>query len=248
MVNVPEELIAIFRSARRVAVLTGAGISAESGIPTFRDAQTGLWARYRPEELATPQAFRGDPRLVWEWYKWRRELVMKAQPNQGHDALVELEKHLAQRGGQFTLITQNVDGLHQRAGSQQVIELHGNILRTKCNEEGTLIEKQEQSGEKLPRCPQCGGLLRPDVVWFGENLPTLALEAAWQASQLCDIFLCVGTSTIVEPAASLPFMALQYGATLIEINLNTTPLSTIVKYVFRGPSGVILPHLVDCLR
>lgn len=247
MVNVPEELIAIFRSARRVAVLTGSGISAESGVPTFRDAQTGLWARYQPEDLATPQVFRRDPALVWEWYKWRRELVTKAKPNRGHEALVELEKYLALRGCQFALITQNVDGLHQRAGSQQVIELHGNILRTKCFDEGALVEKWEESDEKIPRCPQCGGLLRPDVVWFGENLPAIALEAAWQATQSCDIFLCIGTSTIVEPAASLPFMALQYGASVIEINLNTTPLSTSVKYVFRDPAGVILPFLVDCI-
>ncbi|MFN8455606.1 MAG: NAD-dependent deacylase [Anaerolineae bacterium] len=222
MTPIPVPLIQIFRQAQCVTVLTGAGISAESGVPTFRDAQTGLWAKYSPEELATPRAFRRNPKLVWEWYAWRRELVSQAQPNPGHMALAELEKFVPT----FTLITQNVDGLHQRAGSHNVIELHGNINRTKCFEEGVIIDAWPPTAETPPPCPRCGSHLRPDVVWFGENLPPQALEAAIKAAHTCDVFLSIGTSGVVHPAASLPFYALQTGATLVEINPDETPLTT----------------------
>jgi NAD-dependent deacetylase len=185
--------------------LTGAGISAESGIPTFRDAQSGLWARYRPEDLATPEAFERDPKLVWEWYAWRRERVKNVAPNPGHLALVELER----RTGDFTLITQNVDNLHQRAGSRRIIELHGNITRVKCFERGHAVS--EWGAGTPPRCPQCDGRLRPDVVWFGENLPDGVFEQALAAAEACDVFLSIGTSALVYPAASLPMAALERG-------------------------------------
>jgi NAD-dependent deacetylase len=242
----PDWLLQLLRQARHVAVLTGAGISAESGVPTFRDAQTGLWERFRPEELASPEAFRRDPRLVWEWYAWRRELVSRASPNAGHFALVELEKRLPT----FTLITQNVDGLHQRAGSGlrfPVIELHGNIQRTKCFEEDQIVETWEETGEIPPRCPRCAGLLRPDVVWFGELLPAEALNAALAAAAGCDLFLSVGTSGLVEPAASLPFHALSAHTPVVEINPNPTPLSVLATIVLPGPAGEVLPALVKAL-
>lgn len=238
----PDDLIERLRAAQRVAVLTGAGMSAESGVPTFREAQTGLWARYRAEELATPEAFRRNPRLVWEWYTWRRELISAAQPNPGHLALAEMEL----RFPSFTLITQNVDGLHQGAGSGQrfpIIELHGNIQRTKCWQENCLVETWQETDEVPPRCPRCGGLLRPDVVWFGETLPQGELQDATQASQECEVFLSIGTSGLVEPAASLPYLALQAGRCVIEINPNPTPLTNQASYVLCGPSGEILPAL-----
>jgi NAD-dependent deacetylase len=211
---------ALLVAATRVTVLTGAGISAESGIPTFRDAMTGLWARFRPEDLATPEAFERDPKLVNDWYAWRRELVLKAQPNAGHIALVQLERRVPH----FTLITQNVDGLHARAGSRDVIELHGSILRTRLH---------------------TNGLERPDVVWFGEMLPEDALRRASAAARACDVFLSVGTSTVVEPAASLPFAALEAGAAVIEVNPTRTPLSDRARVWVQGAAGTSLPALVD---
>ncbi len=202
------------RAARHVAVLTGAGISAESGIPTFRDALTGLWARYRPEDLATPEAFARDPRLVWEWYAWRRAIVQHAEPNAGHRALAQLER-LAPA---CVLVTQNVDGLHQRAGSTRVLELHGNILRARCTRDGSVVERWADGPEVPPRCVACGAPLRPDVVWFGEPVPAEALRAAWDAASVCDVFLSVGTSNLVEPAAALPWHAAAAGAEVIVIN------------------------------
>lgn len=236
----PAGLINALRAASHIAVLTGSGISAESGVPTFRDAQTGLWARYDPMELATSQAFRRNPRLVWDWYAWRRELIARAKPNAAHLALVEME-NIARR---FTLITQNVDGLHQRAGSQSVIELHGNIWRSKCSQESTVFSTWDEDGEKPPTCPGCGGLLRPDVVWFGENLPAESLSTAIQAAQNCDLFLTIGTSGLVQPAASLPVIALESGATVVEVNPERTPLTSLVTYALCGPAGEILPALV----
>lgn len=217
--------------------------SAESNIPTFRDAQTGLWAKYNPEELATPQAFRRNPRLVWEWYAWRRELVAQATPNPGHLALANLEQRVAE----FTLITQNVDGLHQRAGSRHVIELHGNITRTKCFEEGNIVESWPETEEVPPRCPRCGGLLRPDVVWFGEMLPHQALATASQTADNCDVFLSIGTSALVQPAASLPMLALNRGAVVIEVNPDVTMITSRVTYSLRGPAGQVLPKLLETL-
>ena len=238
---IPAELIARLRAARRVAVLTGAGISAESGVPTFREAQTGLWARYNPEELATPDAFRHNPKLVWEWYAWRQERVRQAEPNPGHVALVEMERRIAE----FTLITQNVDGLHRRAGSHQVLELHGNLFRAKCIDEDRPVESWPDSAEIPPRCPRCGALLRPDVVWFGEMLPAGALRAAEQAAAAAQVFFSIGTSALVYPAAELPFAALRAGAMVVEINPQPTPLSPHVTFTLHGPAGAILPALVE---
>ena len=236
----PAELVGTLRKARRVAVLTGAGISAESGVPTFRDAQTGLWAKYRPEDLATPQAFQREPRLVWEWYAWRREMVRKVEPNPGHYALAGMEERVPK----FTLITQNVDGLHHRAGSRNIIELHGNIMRTKCFAENTTVESWPASDSIPPKCPRCGAYLRPDVVWFGEALPEQAFERALNESSQCDVFFSIGTSAVVYPAASLPIEALHGGATVIEINPQATELSARATFSLRGPSGQLLPALV----
>jgi NAD-dependent deacetylase len=237
----PDEVLDSLRTARRVAVLTGAGISAESGVPTFRDAQTGLWAKYKPEDLATPEAFRHNPRLVWEWYAWRRQRVGSVAPNPGHLALAEMERRVPE----FTLVTQNVDGLHQRAGSRQVIELHGNISRTKCFHEDVVVETWGSTEEVPPRCPRCGGLLRPDVVWFGEMLPPGSFEQALAASQTCDLFFSIGTSALVFPAASLPYQARQRGAVVVEVNPDATVLTAEATYSFRGPSGKLLPALVQ---
>jgi NAD-dependent deacetylase len=240
MVELPTALVDALRGARSVAVLTGAGVSAESGIPTFRDAQTGLWAQYRPEELATPEAFRARPRLVWEWYAWRRELCAKSAPNPGHLALAEL----AGRIPDFTLITQNVDGLHARGGSRDVIELHGNIYRARCFEGGHVFESWEESGEPPPRCPRCQSLLRPDVVWFGEQLPRAALARAEEAAERCELFFTIGTSALVQPAASLPLVALRRGALVAEVNPQPTPLSDAVTYAIPAPAGELLPALL----
>jgi NAD-dependent deacetylase len=209
-----EQAASLLRQARDIAVLTGAGISAESGIPTFREALTGLWASYDPETLATPQGFRRQPRLVWDWYAERRARVAEARPNPGHFALAELERQVSR----FALLTQNIDGLHQAAGSVNVTELHGNIRRVRCADEGTVVEQWEDDGITPPVCPACGGLLRPDVVWFGEYLPEGALEAAWAAAERCDLFLSVGTSNLVEPAASLPWLAHRRGVPVIVVN------------------------------
>ena len=237
--EIPSQLLEAFNEATRVVALTGSGISAESGVPTFRDAQTGLWARYDPLELATPEAFARDPRLVWEWYEWRRELVADAEPNPGHEALADLERRIAG----FTLVTQNVDGLHQRAGSWRVIELHGNIMRSRCSEEGVIVRGYE-SEETPPRCPRCGEFLRPDVVWFGEMLPFGALEEALEAARGCHLFLSIGTSSLVYPATALPYEALESGATLVEINPTQTPLSANADFTLRGPAGEVLPELL----
>lgn len=239
--TIPAELITVLRSAERVTVMTGAGISAESGVPTFRDAQTGLWAKYDPQELATPDAFRQNPKLVWEWYAWRRELIANTRPNAGHKALARLERLVPQ----LTLITQNIDGLHRAAGSADPIELHGNIARTKCFEDGRIVESWLETGDVPPRCPDCGGLLRPDVVWFHESLPQAALSQAVAASQNCDLFFSIGTSALVQPAASLAHEAQRYGAVVVEINLEPTPLTRHADFALHGPAGVILPRLVE---
>ena len=237
---IPEPLIARLRTAHRVAVLTGAGISAESGVPTFREAQTGLWARYDPQELATPEAFSRDPRLVWDWYAWRRERVRQAQPNPGHHALVAMERQITD----FQLITQNVDGLHRRAGSQRPLELHGNLFRIKCFDHHHPAETWAEDGEIPPRCLQCDALLRPDIVWFGEALPPAALCAAEAAAAAAEVFFSIGTSALVYPAAELPFIALRAGAVVVEINPQPTPLSAQVQHSLYGPAGAVLPALV----
>lgn len=221
-----------------VAALTGAGISAESGVPTFR-GEEGLWRDYSPQELATPEAFRRDPVLVWEWYEWRRGLIGPCQPNPAHETLAEMERALAD----FTLITQNVDGLHQAAGSQRVLELHGNIWRTRCTRCGNRTEDHSVPLPDVPpHCASCGGLLRPDVVWFGEPLPREVLDAAWRAAARCRTMLVVGTSAVVEPAASLPLVALRNEARVVEINPGQTPLSTYAHQTLREPAGEALPR------
>ena len=230
--------------ARAIMALTGAGISAESGIPTFRDALTGLWSRFRPEELATPEAFRRDPRTVWEWYAWRRERVAAVQPNAGHRALAKLEERTVARGAGFTLVTQNVDGLHHAAGSRRIHELHGNIRRVKCFDNGHPASGWDRAASP-PRCALCGSMLRPDVVWFGEMLPAGELEAATHAAMACDVFLSIGTSGLVEPAASLAFAALEAGATVIEVNPQATPLTEHAAFVFHEPAGSALPALIE---
>ncbi len=232
------------RHARHVCVLTGAGISAESGIPTFRDAQEGLWAQYSPLDLATPEGFERDPELVWRWYEWRREMIRAAQPNPGHVALVQLARQVPR----LTLVTQNVDGLHQRAGSPHVLEYHGNILRDRCTVEQVVAERSEDARTSaLPRCASCGGLLRPDVVWFGEMIPRRALVEADEAAADCDAFLSVGTSSLVYPAAGLAEAALRRGVPVIEINPNPTDLSPHADVVLAGPAGRVLPALQHAL-
>ncbi|HWZ71167.1 MAG TPA: NAD-dependent deacylase [Casimicrobiaceae bacterium] len=230
----------VLAGSRSLAMLTGAGISAESGVPTFRDARTGLWARFDPLQLATPTAFATNPKLVWDWYAWRRELVARVQPNPAHDALADIERRVPD----CLLITQNVDGLHRRAGSRNVVELHGNIGRVKCSREGTVVEHWDCVDE-VPRCARCGALLRPDVVWFEEMLPRDALAAAEAMARRCDLMLVVGTSAEVYPAAALPSIAKASGALVIEINLNVTALSAAADYALRGPAGRVLPALVQ---
>jgi NAD-dependent deacetylase len=220
-----------------VVALTGAGISAESGVPTFR-GEGGLWRSFRPEELATPGAFRRDPKLVWEWYDWRRGLIASCEPNAAHRALAEMEAELPD----FMLITQNVDGLHQSAGSRHALELHGNIWRTRCTGCGQVTEDYQVPLPQFPpRCPECAALQRPDVVWFGELLSRDVLDAAWAAAERCSLMLVIGTSAVVQPAASLPVVALRNGARLVEVNPVDTPLSAHAHEVLRGPAAEVLP-------
>ncbi|MGB8981445.1 MAG: NAD-dependent deacylase [Anaerolineales bacterium] len=239
-VTFPAELLSLLRGGPKLAALTGAGVSQESGLRTFRDAQAGLWAQYKPEDLASPEAFRRDPKLVWDWYAWRREAVKGVRPNPGHYALAEIEKRIPE----FTLITQNVDGLHRMAGSQHVLELHGNIQRVCCADCHTFAKTWDDDGESVPRCRECGGLLRPDVVWFGEALPRAQLEAAVEAARACQVFFSIGTSGVVQPAASLAFAAHNRGALVVEINAEPTPLTSKADYVFHGKTGEMLPELV----
>lgn len=241
--NFPVDLLALLQRTSRWAVLTGAGVSQESGLRTFRDAQAGLWAQYKPEDLASPEAFRRDPKLIWDWYAWRREAVKAVRPNPGHYALAEIENRIPT----FTLITQNVDGLHRMAGSQSVLELHGNIQRVRCSECYTFTETWDDDTESVPQCSVCGGLLRPDVVWFGEALPRDQLEAAVEAARSCDVFFSIGTSGAVQPAASLAHAARNRGAIVVEVNAEPTPLTSKVDYVFQGKSGEILPELVKAV-
>ena len=240
MKEISQELIDQLRISEKVVVLTGAGISKESGIPTFREAQTGLWASYDPKELATPEAFQRNPELVWEWYEWRRALIAHSQPNNGHKALMIMEKCVPD----FLLITQNVDGMHQRAGNMKVIELHGNIHRNICYSEGIVIDQYKDSDENLPRCPRCGDYIRPDVVWFGEQMPEEELGKAYEAVKSADFFFSIGTSGIVQPAAALPYVALEAGAIIVEMNTEETGLTKSADYFIQGMAGKILPRLV----
>ena len=241
------DLLERLAGARRVMVLTGAGMSAESGVPTFRDAQTGIWARYRPEELATPEAFRRDPDRVWRWYEERRAKVRAARPHAGHQALVEMASLLPA----LAVVTQNVDGLHQLAGSTGVIELHGNINRSKCSVSGRPISSEwlkDVEGSPPPSPYVKHGLARPDVVWFGEMLPQEAIDKASAAASRCDFCFSVGTTSLVHPAASLPLLALRNGAALVEINPMETPLSHQADLCIRAPASLALGTVVAQLR
>jgi len=226
-------------AAGSVDVLTGAGISAESGVPTFR-GENGLWRQYKPEDLATPEAFACNPKLVWEWYNWRREAIAKARPNAGHKALVELEI----RKRNFTLITQNVDGLHDLAGSGKILKLHGDIWRLRCTECGSNWPDRRSPLPKLPPHCACGGLARPGVVWFGEELPPGMMPEARHAVESADVLLVVGTSAVVYPAAGLIPLAKSHGRKVIEVNPEATLFSKMADRSLRGAAGEILPRLV----
>ncbi len=234
-----EELKTALSTANRVLILTGAGMSAESGVATFRDAQTGLWRKFRPQKLATPQAFADNPARVWDWYQMRRAKVAKVKPHPGHTALVKLEQHYAS----FSLVTQNVDGLHQAAGSRQVIELHGNIRHSICSKTHKPIDEAwlKNSTDRPPPSPHHPqGFARPAVVWFGEALPVENLKRATAAAVNCDLCLSIGTSTVVEPAASLPCLALENGAIVIEINPVPTALSAKAQFCLQEVASVAL--------
>ena len=227
----------LLQNAGTIAALTGAGISAESGVPTFR-GQDGLWQNHRPEDLATPEAFAGNPRLVWEWYNWRRGLIAEKRPNPGHLALADLEPR-----GNFTLITQNVDGLHTLAGSINVLEIHGSIWKIRCVSCARTRGNREVPLPYPPVCKDCGQLMRPDVVWFGEALDRNLLNKAFDAVSRAEVMLVIGTSALVQPAASLAWQATDSGAYVIEVNTARTPFSSKADAFLEGPSGEILPEL-----
>jgi NAD-dependent deacetylase len=246
--EISEEIIGKLRTAQHVVVFTGAGVSSESGIPTFRDALTGLWETFDAEELANEQAFRRDPALVWGWYEWRRMKVLRAQPNPAHLAIAKLTKLVPR----FTLITQNVDDLHERAGSLDVLHLHGRLHQPfcfSCNQPYDYppgIPDEPEGGRRVdpPKC-RCGGLIRPGVVWFWESLPASEWNVAEDSASQCDAFLCIGTSSIVQPAARLPFLAIRHGAITVQINPNITSLDDRASLNLHGPAGEIVPSFID---
>jgi NAD-dependent deacetylase len=230
-------------AASNIVAFTGAGISAESGVPTFR-GDDGIWKKFKPEELANMSAFMKNPDLVWEWYAHRRTVIGKTEPNAGHCALVRLAEVVPR----CTVVTQNIDNLHRRAGSRNVIELHGNIERSYCMTCGTAFDHARTDDSAVPSCLKCGGRIRPDVVWFGEALPDDEWEDAVRATQNADIFLSIGTSAVVYPAASLPMLAKRSGAYLVEINPDETPLTPMVDEYLRGKSGDVLPGIVEAVE
>ena len=246
--ELPADLVDCLRSAARVAVLTGAGVSAESGIPTFRDAQTGLWAKHDPMQLASPKGFEADPALVWDWYRWRRELIAESRPNAGHEALGAMARDFES----FVLITQNVDGFHQLAGSETVLELHGSIQRSICSRTRKAIASdwiEQHADRHPPPSPHHEqGLARPDVVWFGEALDEPTLEAALKAARECDLMIVAGTAGAVQPAASLPFFAAEAGARVIDINPEVTGISQIADWHLAGPGTIWLPALARAAK
>jgi len=239
-----EEQIKALRDAlakvERVTALTGAGISAESGVPTFRGAD-GLWRNHNVMDLATPTAFARKPELVWEFYNWRRNLISGLTINPGHKALVDLEARIPH----FTLITQNVDGLHLKAGSKNLLEIHGNLWKVRCTQCRKVSLDMSPNMGPMPKCQECGGPLRPHVVWFGESLDSELLNRAIQASRSCQVMLVIGTSAVVQPAASLAVEAKEAGAVVAEVNLEETPNSGIMDFVLLGKSGEILPKLLE---
>jgi NAD-dependent deacetylase len=241
---IPEPLADALRSACAVVALTGAGVSADSGIPTFRDAMDGLWSKFDPLELATPEGFAHDPETVTRWYDWRREKCAAARPNAAHLALSRLEQHLAAQKRAFTLLTQNVDRLHQAAGSRNVAELHGTLWIWRCIRCGVESEERDVPFREYPPRCACGGARRPAVVWFGEMLPEDAIQKAYGALETCDLFFSIGTSAVVEPAASFIHSARHRGARTVEINRDPTPISNVVDWSLLGKAGEIMPELV----
>ena len=241
---IPDDLVNAVRHARSIAVLTGAGVSAESGIPTFRDAQTGMWAQYNPVELATPEAFFKDPGRVTRWYDERRAKMAECKPNPGHFALAHLEQWCRHRSHDFILITQNIDRLHQAAGSQCVLELHGTIWEWRCTKTGNQKEYRDFPFSEYPPKSEAGGMLRPAVVWFGEVPPLDVFGEAEEAARMCDVFFTIGTSAEVHPAAGLIDLARAHGAWVVEVNPNPTCASQRVDWNLRAPSGEALPALM----
>lgn len=245
-----EKVARLIATARQIAILTGAGVSQESGVPTFRDALDGLWAQYDPQQLATPQAFLQDPALVWDWYQFRRGLVRDAKPNGGHLALAQIE----QRKPNTWIITQNVDDLHEQAGSQNIIHLHGNIAQSKCFKDcqgmPTVIDVNAlpDADASPPECPHCGANVRPDIVWFGEPLPSDAMVSAFNLMYQSDLVIVVGTSGLVSPASDLPYHAKRNGATIIEVNPDQTALSHLADHKLEAPSGAVLPLVMEMWR
>ncbi|MDH1524812.1 SIR2 family NAD-dependent protein deacylase [Achromobacter mucicolens] len=246
--DIPPALAQALRSARRVVVFTGAGVSAESGIATFRDALTGLWSRFDAQALATPEAFREHPDLVWGWYEWRRAQVLSAAPNAAHHAIAALARHVPE----LTVITQNVDDLHERAGSRAVTHLHGSLHAPRCSRCGapqafaTDLPQEPDAGRRLapPACTECGAPVRPGVVWFGESLPAQAWRDATLAVQQCDLLFSIGTSSLVYPAAELPRLAVAGGATVVQVNPAATPLDAIAHHNLRGAAAQIMPAVL----
>jgi NAD-dependent deacetylase len=235
-------LIEKLRRSTRILFFTGAGISAESGLPTFRDAQTGLWSKFKPQDLATPQAFAHDPETVWRWYQWRRRVHADVAPNPAHRAIAAFEARLPDA----VLVTQNVDRLHELAGSRAPIHLHGSVFRNKCAACGVTMPEVPNDLETPPRCTDCGGLCRPDVVWFGEGLPAEEWNAAVEAAAAAEVVIAVGTSATVHPAARIPLVAREAGALVVQINPEPTPFDRIALNL-RGPAGVVLPELLSRL-
>lgn len=250
-VQIPPLLLDAIRHSRSVSVLSGAGMSAESGVPTFRDAQTGLWARFRPDDLASPEAWDADPALVWAWYLWRAKLVRELEPNAGHRALAEWA---SRRDLDFSIITQNVDDLHERAGSEVLAHLHGSLFAFRCADCDapsplSSIEFPAEAHDRIdpPRCDECGGLIRPGVVWFGESLPLPEFQAAHEVMETVDLVLVVGSSSMVFPAAGLPLMARSFGASVVEINPSDTQLTESAHIVWRETAARALPALLSAI-
>ncbi len=238
-----ENFLSLVKNSNKITVITGAGISAESGVPTFRGPD-GLWKNFRAEELATPEAFNRNPEVVWEWYNWRRELISKCSPNPAHEFLVNLEE---EKGDNFLLITQNVDGLHRKAGNKRIIEIHGCLWRVKCTQCSYKDYNYDVPIKILPKCPECKGLLRPDVVWFGEALDYNDLQESIQACINCDLLIVIGTSGVVQPVASFPFQAKRNNEKIkiVDINPDKTPISDIADLYISSKAGEFFKKLVN---